>query len=158
VLATLLFTDVVESTSRTAQIGDRRWTQTLDAFDSFARRQVERFGGRLVKSTGDGHLATFDAPGRAILCACAVRDGVGRFEIEIRAGLHTGEIEKRADDVGGLAVVIARRVCDTGDGGEVLVSGAVPPLVAGSGIAFTDRGMHALKGVPDEWHLYEVVS
>jgi class 3 adenylate cyclase len=156
VLATVMFTDVVESTSRTAQVGDRRWTQTLDAFEEFARRQVDRFGGKIIKSTGDGHLATFDSPGRAILCACGMRDGVGRFEIELRAGLHTGEIEKRGEDIGGLAVSIARRVCDEGGAGDVLVSGAVPPLVAGSGISFTDRGMHQLKGVPDEWRLFAV--
>jgi class 3 adenylate cyclase len=158
VLATILFTDVVGSTSRTAKVGDRRWTQTLDAFDEFARRQVVRFGGTLVKSTGDGHLATFDSPGRAIMCACAMRDGVGRFEIELRAGLHTGEIEKRGEDVGGLAVSIARRVCDESAAAEVLVSGSVPPLVAGSGLEFEERGEHELKGVPGKWAIYAVRS
>ncbi len=156
VLATVLFTDVVESTSQTAQVGDRRWTQTLDAFDEFARRQVDRFGGKLIKSTGDGHLVTFDSPGRAISCACAMRDGVGRFEIELRAGLHTGEIEKRAEDISGLAVVIARRVCDVGAPGEVLVSRTVIDLVAGSGLEFDDRGEHELKGVPGTWTIYAV--
>jgi class 3 adenylate cyclase len=158
VLATILFTDVAGSTSQTVRVGDRRWTQTLDAFDEFTRRQVDRFGGRLIKSTGDGHLATFDSPGRAILCACAMCDGVGRFEIELRAGLHTGEIEKRGEDIGGLAVSIARRVCDAGGAGEVLVSGIVPPLVAGSGLEFEDRGEHELKGVPGKWAVYAVRS
>lgn len=158
VLATVLFTDVVGSTSANAQKGDRRWTQTLDAFDAFAKRQVERYGGRFIKSTGDGHLATFDSPGRAILCACAQRDGVGRFEIAIRAGLHTGEIELRGEDIGGLAVNIGRRVCDAASDDEVLVSSSIPPLVAGSGIDFDDLGEHELKGVPGRWQLYAVKS
>lgn len=158
VLATVLFTDVVGSTAANAQKGDRRWSQTLDAFDEFAKRQVDRYGGRFVKSTGDGHLATFDSPGRAILCACAQRDGVGRFEIEIRAGLHTGEIELRGEDIGGMAVNIGRRVCDAAAADEVIVSGAIPPLVAGSALEFEDRGEHELKGVPGRWQLYAVKS
>ena len=158
VLATILFTDVVGSTSANAQRGDRRWTQTLDSFDEFAKRQVDRFGGRFVKSTGDGHLATFDSPGRAILCATAMRDGVGRFELEIRAGLHTGEIELRADDIGGMAVNIGRRICDVAGPDEVIVSGTVPPLVAGSGIEFDTRGEQELKGVPGRWQLFAVKS
>ena len=156
VLATVLFTDVVGSTARTAQLGDRRWRSTLDSLDEFAKRQIDRFGGKLIKSTGDGHLATFDSPGRAILCACALRDGVGRFELEIRAGLHTGEIELRGEDVAGTGVNIARRVCDAAADGEVLVSSAVPPLVAGSGLDFADRGEHDLKGVPGRWQLFAV--
>lgn len=156
VLATILFTDVVESTSMAAEIGDRRWTSTLDSLDDFTFRQVDRFGGKRIKSTGDGHLVTFDSPGRAILCACALRDGVDRFGIEIRAGLHVGEVEVRGQDIGGLAVSIARRVCDKGAAGEVLVSGAIPQLVAGSGFEFEDRGEHGLRGVPGRWHLYAV--
>ena len=156
VLATVLFTDVVDSTRRASERGDRRWNETLDAFDAFTDRQVNRFGGRMVKGTGDGHLATFDSPSRAILCACAMRDGVGRFELEIRAGLHIGEIELRGEDIGGIAVSIARRVCDAADDGSVFVSSAVPPLVAGSPIEFDDRGDHELKGVPGRWQLYAV--
>jgi class 3 adenylate cyclase len=158
VLATVVFTDVVASTNRAAEFGDRRWRETLDAFDAFAERQVARFGGRLVKATGDGHLATFDSPSRATLWACAMRDGVARFDLEIRAGVHLGEIELRGTDIGGMAVNIARRVCDVAPDGTVLVSGNVPPLVTGSGLEFDDRGEHELKGVPGRWQLYSVRS
>jgi len=158
VLATVLFTDIVGSTERAAKLGDRKWRELLDAHDRTVRRQLERFRGREVKSSGDGFLATFDGPGRAIDCASAIRDAVRALGVEVRAGLHTGEIEVRGDDVAGIAVHIGARVAALAGGGEVLVSAAVPPLVAGSGITFTDRGDHTLKGVPYPWRLFEVTS
>jgi class 3 adenylate cyclase len=156
VLATVLFTDIVASTERATELGDRRWRDVLDAHDEAVRRQLERFRGREVNTVGDGFLATFDGPGRAILCASAIRDAVRALGIEVRAGLHTGEIELRGDDVAGVAVHIGARVAAFAAPGEVLVSGAVPPLIAGSGIEFDDRGEHELKGVPGTWHLYAV--
>jgi class 3 adenylate cyclase len=156
VLATVLFTDMVGSTEHAAELGDRRWRDLLDAHDEAVRRQLDRFRGREVNTRGDGFLATFDGPGRAILCACAIRDAVRALGIQVRAGLHTGEIELRGDDVAGVAVHIGSRVADIAGPGEVLVSGAVPPLIAGSGIEFDDRGEHELKGVPGTWHLYAV--
>ncbi len=123
VLATVLYTDIVDSTRRAGALGDKRWRDVLNAFDSLVASEVDRFRGRVIKSTGDGHLATFDAPGRAIRCAFALRDAVGRLDIELRAGLHTGEIELRGIDIGGMAVNIGRRVCDAAEGREVVVSG-----------------------------------
>ena len=158
VLSTVLFTDIVGSTERAAELGDRRWRDLLDSHDETVRRQLERFRGREVNTVGDGFLATFDGPGRAILCACAIRDAVRALGIEVRAGLHTGEIELRGDDIAGVAVHIGARVAATAGPGEVLVSGAVPPLVAGSGIEFEDRGEHELKGVPGMWRLYAVAG
>jgi class 3 adenylate cyclase len=158
VLATVLFTDIVGSTERAAELGDRRWLDVLDSHDETVRRQLERFRGREVTTGGDSFLATFDGPGRAILCACAIRDAVRALGIEVRAGLHTGEIELRGADVAGVAVHIGARVAAIAGPGEVLVSGAVPPLVAGSGIAFEDRGERELKGVPGTWRLYAVES
>jgi class 3 adenylate cyclase/alpha-beta hydrolase superfamily lysophospholipase len=158
VLATVLFTDIVGSTERAAQLGDRAWRGLLDAHDGVVRRQLERFRGREVKSVGDGFVATFDGPGRAIQCACAIRDAVKALEIEVRTGLHTGEIEMRGDDVAGMAVHIGARVAALAESGEVLVSSAIPPLVVGSGIEFVDRGEHELKGVPGTWRLYRAVS
>jgi class 3 adenylate cyclase len=156
VLATLLFTDIVASTERTAALGDLRWGELLDDHDRIAQSEVERFGGRIVKTTGDGLLATFDGPARGIQCAHAIRKRVAPLSINIRAGLHAGEIERRGDDISGLGVVIARRICDSADTGEVLTSRTVKELVTGSGMAFADRGEHSLKGVPDEWRLYAV--
>jgi class 3 adenylate cyclase len=156
VLATVLFTDIVGSTQRAAELGDRRWRDLLDAHDRAVRRQLERFRGREVNTAGDGFLASFDGPGRAIECACAIRDAVRALGIEVRAGLHTGEIEVRGDDVAGMAVHIGARVAALAGPSEVLVSGGVPPLVAGSGIAFNDRGEHELKGVPGTWKLFAV--
>jgi class 3 adenylate cyclase len=156
VLATVLFTDIVGSTERAAELGDRRWRDTLDAHDRAVRRQLERFRGREVNTAGDGFLATFDGPGRAIECARAILDAVRALGIEVRAGLHIGEIEVRGDDVAGIAVHIGARVAALAGASEVLVSGAVPPLVAGSGIEFEDRGEHELKGVPGAWRLYAV--
>ena len=156
VLATVLFTDIVASTQRASELGDRRWRELLDEHDVLARREIDRFRGRIVNSLGDGIMATFDGPARAILCATAVADAVRPLGVEIRTGVHTGEVELRGDDVGGIAVHIAARVMAEGSPGEVLVSGAVPPLVAGSGIVFLDRGSHELKGVPGEWQLFAV--
>ena len=158
VLATVLFTDVVGSTERAAQLGDRAWRALLDAHDGVVRRQLERFRGREVNTVGDGFVATFDGPGRAIQCACAIRDGVKALDIEVRAGLHTGEIELRGDDVAGIAVHLAQRVSALAAPGEVLVSRTVADLVVGSGIEFADRGEHELRGVPGTWHLYSVVA
>jgi class 3 adenylate cyclase len=158
VLATVLFTDIVGSTEQATRLGDQRWRALLDDHDALVRRQLERFSGRLVKTTGDGLLATFDGPARGIRCACAIRDGLKRLGIDIRVGLHTGEVELRGDDVGGVAVHIAARVQALAEPDEVLVSRTVTDLVAGSGVEFTDRGEHDLKGVPGTWKLYAVVS
>jgi DNA-binding NarL/FixJ family response regulator len=156
VLATLLFSDIVASTERAASLGDRRWREVLDRHDEIARREIARHGGREVKMTGDGFLAVFDAPARAIRCAAAIRDAVREMGIEIRIGLHAGEVELRGDDVGGIAVHIGSRVADTAGPGDVVVSSTVRDLVAGSGIDFDDRGVRTLKGVPEPWHLFAV--
>jgi class 3 adenylate cyclase len=158
VLATVLFTDVVGSTEHAVELGDRKWRDLLDAHDRSIRRQLERFGGREVNTAGDGFLATFDGPGRAIQCGCAMRDAVRTLGIEIRAGLHTGEIEVRGDDVAGVAVHIGARVAQLAGAAEVVVSSTVKDLVAGSGIEFDDRGEHELKGAPGAWRLFSVVS
>jgi class 3 adenylate cyclase len=158
VLATVMFTDIVGSTSRAAELGDLRWRDLLDRHDETVRRQLDRFGGREVNTVGDGFVATFDGPGRAITCACAIRDALSALSIEVRSGLHTGEIELRGDDIAGMAVHIGARVSSLADSGEVLVSGGVPPLVAGSGIEFEDRGEYQLKGVPGTWRLYAVTT
>ncbi len=158
VLATVLFTDIVGPTEHAAQMGDRRWKELLTTHDALLGAEVERHRGRLVRSTGDGVLATFDGPGRAIRCACAVRDSMRSVGLDIRAGLHTGEIELRGDDVAGVAVHIGARVSALAGAGEVLVSRTVTDLVAGSGIQFEDRGQHELKGVPGTWHLYSVIA
>jgi class 3 adenylate cyclase len=158
VLATVLFTDIVRSTERAAELGDRRWRDLLDSHDETVRRQLERFRGREVNTVGDGFLATFDGPGRAILCACAIRDAVRALDLEVRTGLHTGEIELRGNDVAGIAVHLAQRVSALAQPGEVLVSRTVTDLVAGSGLQFEDRGEHELKGFPGAWLLYSVVA
>jgi len=156
VLATVLFTDIVGSTARAAQLGDRRWRDLLDRYYSLGRKELARFRGREVKTTGDGFLATFDGPARGIRCACAINDSVGQLGITIRAGLHTGECEVMGEDVGGIAVHIGARVAAKAAAGEVLVSSTVKDLVAGSGLEFAERGSHRLKGVPEEWRLYAV--
>ena len=156
VLATVLFTDIVGSTERSAELGDQRWRDVLDAHDRLAERQLSRYRGTLVKATGDGMLATFDGPARAIQCALALRDGLRNVGVEIRGGVHCGEIERRGPDVSGLAVHIAARVQAEARPGEVLVTRTVKDLVAGAQIAFVDRGAHALKGVPDKWRLFAV--
>jgi class 3 adenylate cyclase len=155
-LLTVLFTDIVGSTERAREVGDRRWRELLDAHDRLARELVHREGGRLVKSTGDGILAIFDGPGQAIRCAAALRAELRPMGLDIRAGVHMGEVERRGDDVGGIAVHIAARIVGVAAPGEVLVSRTVRDLVAGSQIALEDRGSHALRGVGDEWPLYAV--
>lgn len=158
VLATVVFTDIVESTTRAASLGDAGWRRLLDEHDAAVRREVSVHGGELVKSTGDGTLATFDAPGKALRFADRLRGVLERSGIEIRVGLHTGEIERRGTDVGGIAVHIASRVESAAAPGEVLASRTVKDLVAGSGFRFESRGVQALKGVPDEWELFAVVA
>jgi class 3 adenylate cyclase len=155
-LATVLFTDIVGSTDRARQVGDRRWAELLDTHDRLARELVSELHGQLVKSTGDGILALFDRPGRGIRCATALRDRLRGTGIEIRAGVHTGEVQLRGDDVGGIAVHFAARVMAAAAPGEVLVSGTVRDLVAGSDYVLEDRGAHALKGMAGEWRLFAV--
>jgi class 3 adenylate cyclase len=155
-LATILYTDIVGSTDKAASLGDRRWRGLLESHDAIANSIVEQHGGRLVKLTGDGLLATFDGPGRAIRCASAFREALAPLGIRIRAGLHTGEVELRGDDIGGIAVHLAARVLEQAGPGELLTSSAVPLLVAGSGLEFEDRGEHELKGVPGTHRLYAV--
>jgi class 3 adenylate cyclase len=156
VLATVLFTDIVGSTERAAELGDRRWRELLQVHDDLTGRLVDRWGGRLVKTTGDGVLATFDGPGRAVGCAVAVRDELLDVGMQIRAGVHAGEVELRDGDVGGIAVHIAARVLAAARSGEVLVSRTVRDLVAGSDTVLEDRGTHHLKGVEGAWQLYAV--
>ncbi|MBN1530270.1 MAG: alpha/beta fold hydrolase [Thermoleophilaceae bacterium] len=158
VLATVMFTDIVASTERAAELGDSRWRDLIETHDRLVRRQLDRHRGRAVKTLGDGFLATFDGPARAIRCAQAIREGVRSLGIEIRAGLHTGELEVRGDDVAGMAVNIGARVGAKAEPGEVLVSSTVTDLVVGSGLEFRERGTHELKGVPGEWRLYAVAD
>lgn len=155
-LATVLFTDIVDSTTHAARLGDRRWRELLDRHDELTRRLVERAQGRVVKTTGDGVLATFDGPARAIECARQIVAAVEPLGVQVRAGLHAGECELRGTDVGGMAVHIGARVAGHAGAGEVLVSGTVKDLVVGSGIDFDDRGTVALKGVPGDWRLFAV--
>jgi class 3 adenylate cyclase len=154
VLATVLFTDVVGSTERAADLGDRRWRDVLTGYHAAVRRELGRYRGREIGTSGDGFLAIFDGPARAIRCACSVSDAVRPLGVEVRAGLHTGEVEMMGTDVGGIAVHIGARVAAEAGAGEVLVSSTVKDLVAGSGIQFEDRGAHLLKGVPGEWRLF----
>ncbi|WP_123027451.1 adenylate/guanylate cyclase domain-containing protein [Mycolicibacterium stellerae] len=157
-LATVLFTDIVDSTRRAAEMGDRDWHALLDAHDAVVRAQLVRFRGREVNTSGDGFLAMFDGPQRAIRCAMAIRDAVQALGIEVRAGLHTGECEVRGDDIGGIAVHIGARVSAFAGANDVLVSSTLRDLVIGSGLEFEDRGAHQLKGVPGSWHLFAVTS
>lgn len=157
-LATVLFTDIAGSTERAAELGDRRWREVLEHHHALVRDQLSAFGGREVKTMGDGFLATFDGPARAIRCACTIAERSAADGVEVRAGVHTGECELIGDDVGGMAVHIGARVAAQAAPGEVLVSGTVKDLVVGSGIAFADRGSHALKGVPGEWRLLAVAD
>jgi class 3 adenylate cyclase len=156
VLATVLFTDVVGSTEKAVALGDRRWRDLLDHHHTIVRRNLNRFRGREVKTTGDGFLAVFDGPARSVRCACAIAEDIRPLGIEIRAGLHTGECEVMGDDYGGVAVHIGARVAALAGPGEVLVSSTVKDLVAGSGLRFTDQGSRALKGVPGEWRIFAV--
>jgi class 3 adenylate cyclase len=156
VLATVLFTDIVDSTGLAAELGDRRWHRVLVDHQELVRRQLGRFRGREVKTTGDGFLASFDGPARAIRAAAAIRTGLRDQGLPVRAGLHTGEVELLGDDIGGIAVHIAARVLGQAGAGEIVCSRTVKDLVAGAGFAFADRGTHRLKGVPDSWQLYAV--
>jgi class 3 adenylate cyclase len=154
VLATVLFTDIVGSTERAARIGDSAWRELLGHHNAVVREQLERWRGQEIKTVGDGFLATFDGPARAVRCAQAIRKGVDELGIELRAGLHTGECELLDADVGGIAVHIAARVTALAGAGEILVSSTVKDLVVGSELGFVDRGTHDLRGVPGEWRLY----
>jgi class 3 adenylate cyclase len=156
ILATILFTDIVESTRRAHELGDSSWRAVLEKHDRLCAECVEQFRGRVIKSTGDGIHATFDGPGRAIACARQIVDGARELDIEIRAGLHTGECEIRGDETEGVAVHLAARVAAIAGAGEVLVSRTVRDLVAGSGQKFTDRGSHKLRGFPEEWQVFSV--
>jgi class 3 adenylate cyclase/pimeloyl-ACP methyl ester carboxylesterase len=158
VLTTVLFTDIVESTRHVATLGDRRWRARLDDHDRIVRDELTRFRGREINTTGDGFVAAFDGPARAIRCARSIVERVRPVGLEVRAGLHTGECEVRGEDLGGLAVHIAARVGSMGAPGEVVVSGTVRDLVVGSGIEFAERGEHELRGVPDTWKLFSVVQ
>jgi class 3 adenylate cyclase len=158
VLATVMFTDIVDSTKRAAELGDRQWRVLLDRHDETVRQQIVRFRGHEVKNLGDGFLATFDGPARAVRCAVAISGSVRPLGISIRSGLHTGEIEMKRDDIAGIAVHIAARVAAEAKPGETVVSSTVRDLVAGSELRFEDRGIHALKGIPEEVHLYRVLS
>ena len=156
VLSTVLFTDIVDSTTKAAELGDRRWRDLSEAHDRAVRRLLERYRGREVKTLGDGFLATFDGPGRAIRCASDLREAVRSVGLEVRSGLHTGEVELNGNDISGIAVNIGARVGAQAGAGEVLVSQTVKDLVAGSGLAFQDRGEHDLKGVPGPWRLWSL--
>jgi class 3 adenylate cyclase len=157
-LSTLVFTDIVDSTRRAAEFGDRRWRDLLDEHDTVVRRELERFGGQEVVTTGDGFLARFQSPAGAVRCSFSITQSMAPLGLQVRAGVHTGEVELRGDDVGGLAVHIAARVAALAGPDEVLLSSTVKDLLAGSGIELSDRGEHELKGVPDRWRLYRVVT
>jgi class 3 adenylate cyclase len=156
VLATILFTDIASSTAHAAELGDERWREVLDRHDAVVARQIDRFRGHTVKTTGDGVLATFDGPAKAIACARAIRDGARQLGVDVRAGIHTGEVELLESDIAGLAVHIGQRICANADPGEILVSRTVVDLVVGSGIRFSDRDDHQLKGVPGTWRMFAV--
>jgi class 3 adenylate cyclase len=156
VLATVLFTDIVGSTEHARELGDRRWRDLVEEHHSFVREQLDRFRGREIDTAGDGFFATFDGPARAIRCAKSVVDGVPSLGLQVRAGVHTGEVELAGDGVRGIAVHTGARVAAHAGAGEVLVSQTVKDLVAGSGIEFEDRGTRELKGIPGEWRLYAV--
>jgi class 3 adenylate cyclase len=153
-LATVLFTDIVGSTERAAAVGDRRWRELLEAHHGIIRRELERYRGREIDTAGDGFLAVFDGPARAVRCAAASAGAVRGLGLQIRAGVHTGEVEMMGANVGGIAVHIGARVAALAQPGEVLVSGTVKDLVAGSGIEFEERGIQVLKGVPGEWRIF----
>jgi class 3 adenylate cyclase len=158
VLATVMFTDIVESTKRASELGDRQWRSLLDRHDETVRQQLQRFRGNEVKNLGDGFMATFDGPARAVRCAAAISESVRPLGIAVRSGLHTGEIESKRGDIVGIAVHIAARVAGEAEAGETIVSSTVRDLVAGSGLRFEDRGVRALKGLPEEVRLYRVLA
>ena len=157
-LATVLFTDIVGSTEMAARLGDRRWRDLLERHDAIVRRQLAVHRGHEVKTMGDGFLATFDGPARAIRCARAIEESVREIGLEVRAGIHSGEVELIGDDVGGMAVNIGARIGALAEPGEVLVSSTVRELVVGSGLDFAERGTHDLKGAPGEWHLFALAQ
>ena len=154
VLATVLFTDIIGSTKRAAELGDRQWRTLLDRHDEAVRQQLVRFREHEVKNLGDGFMATFDGPARGVRCASAIADAAQQLGIAVRGGLHTGEIELKGDDIGGIAINIAARVAAMADPNETLVSSTVRDLVAGSGLRFIDRDRHELKGIEGEWQLF----
>jgi class 3 adenylate cyclase len=156
VLATVLFTDIVDSTGRAASLGDHAWRRLLDRHDEVARAEVDRWHGRFVKSTGDGTLATFDAPTRALRCAFSMRDALAREGLEIRAAIHTGEVEMRKGDVGGIGVHIAARTLEAADDRRIVVTRTVRDLATGTDLRFTALGTVRLRGVPEAWELFEV--
>jgi class 3 adenylate cyclase len=156
--AVVLYTDLVESTGQAAGLGDRRWRELLEVHNNAAARQIERHRGRLVKRTGDGVLAVFDGPGRAVRCAQAILSDVHQLGCEARAGLHAGEVELLGEDIAGIGAHIAARVMGQAGPGEVVVSRTIKDLVVGSGLRFDDRGLHALKGVPDQWQLFTAID
>jgi class 3 adenylate cyclase len=158
VLATVLVTDIVGSTRHAARLGDRAWCDLLARHHAIVRKELDAFRGREIDTAGDGFLATFDGPARAIGCACRIRDAVRALGIELRAGLHTGEIELEGDQVRGIAVHTGARIAATAEPGEILASSTVKDLVSGSGLSFSDRGLHALKDIPRSWQLFAVVS
>jgi class 3 adenylate cyclase len=158
VLATVLFTDIVDATARAAQLGDRAWGRLLEEHHELVRSQLQQFRGREMDTAGDGFFATFDGPARAIRCACAIRERLTELDFEIRAGLHSGECELVDGKAGGIAVHTGARVASRAKPGEILVSSTVKDLVAGSGIAFNDRGLYELKGIPGEWRLFAVAD
>jgi class 3 adenylate cyclase len=158
VLATVLFTDIVDSTPRAVELGDARWRELLERHDELARAEVARFGGTIADFTGDGLLASFEGPARAVRCAFALRDRLRTLGLEIRSGLHTGEVERRRENIAGIGVHIAARVLGLAGAGEVLVSRTVRDLVTGSGLTFVERGTHTLKGVPDQWEILEAIE
>jgi class 3 adenylate cyclase len=158
VLATVMFTDIVDSTKRAAELGDREWRVLLDRHDEVVRQQLHRFRGNEVKNLGDGFMATFDGPARAVRCAASICESVRPLGIAVRSGLHTGEIELKRHDIAGIAVHIAARVAREAEAGETVVSSTVRDLVAGSGLRFQDRGIHVLKGLPEEVHLYRALA
>jgi class 3 adenylate cyclase len=157
-LATILFTDIVDSTAQAAAMGDHRWHDLREQHDRVTRAQLARFRGREIKTLGDGFLAVFDGPARAVRCARAICESLSRRGVALRAGLHTGEVEADGDDVSGIAVAIGARIGTQAGPGEVLVSSTVKDLVVGSALNFEDRGVHKLKGVPDEWRLYALTN
>lgn len=158
VLTTVLFTDIVSSTDRASALGDHAWRNLLDLHDRTVRREIERFRGREIKTLGDGFLAAFDGPGRAVRCARAITDEARGIGIEVRSGLHRGECEIRGGDLAGIAVHIGARIGAMAEPGEVLVSTTVKDLVVGSGLTFEDRGTHVLKGIPDPWRVFRVAG
>jgi class 3 adenylate cyclase len=155
-LATVLFTDIVDATKKALELGDRAWRELLERHNAIVRRELMRFRGREIDTAGDGFFAAFDGPARAIRCACAVVDRVRELGVDVRAGLHTGECEVADGKVAGIAVHTGARVAANAQAGEVVVSNTVKDLVAGSGIEFEDRGLHELKGIPGEWRLFSV--